>query len=104
LDPTGQFAYVPNEGGGVSAYVIKRRGGLLPLGGSPFPAGSIPLSMTVDPAGQFAYVTNGGSGNVSAYSANGITGALTPVAGSPFQAGSVPTSVTTTAGPPPAVP
>jgi 6-phosphogluconolactonase (cycloisomerase 2 family) len=47
VDPTGQFAYVANEfSNNVSAYVIKQSGGLLPLCGSPFPAGSGPLSVT----------------------------------------------------------
>src|SRR5260370_8787132 len=49
----------------------------------------------------FAYVANCGSsncasigsGNVSAYTIDGTTGALTPVAGSPFPAGSIPTSL-----------
>lgn len=50
---------------------------------------------------RFAYVTNcggtcsgSGSGNVSAYSIDGLTGSLTTVPGSPFAAGTSPHWVT----------
>jgi DNA-binding beta-propeller fold protein YncE len=107
VDPTGQFAYVANEGSyNVWAYSIDgTTGALTPVAGSPFPAGVAPNSVTVDPTGQFAYVTNGGGSNkVSAFTIDGLTGELAPVDGSPFPAGTFPVSVTTTAGPPPAAP
>ena len=109
VDPTGQFAYVANCGftcftggggmGNVSGYTIDgTTGALVPVLGSPFPAGTNPRSVAVDPTGQFAYVANFGSfefeGDVSAYTINGTTGALTRVAGSPFPAGMDPISVT----------
>src|SRR5450631_400176 len=88
LSGTGQalaqpFAYVANNGGGVSAYTINAgTGALTPMAGSPFAAGTSPTSVTVSPNGAFAYVANANSANVSAYTINGGTGALTPVAGS----------------------
>jgi FG-GAP-like repeat len=78
-------------------------GALIPISGSPFAAGSSPISMAIDPSDKFAYVVNRGaspadpSGNtVSGYTINGVTGALTPISGSPFTAGPSPVAVTTT--------
>jgi YVTN family beta-propeller protein len=98
VDPTGKFAYVTNSGSAtVSGYAIEpTAGALTPIKGSPFAAGSRPVSVAVDPTAKFVYVTNAyagmGSGNVSAYSI-GSDGALTPIPGSPFVAGSSPRSV-----------
>ena len=90
-----QFAYVTNQGGGVSAYSIGADGSLTQLPGSPFPAGNYPQSVAVDPTGKFAYVANGDSSNVSAYSI-GADGSLTQLTTSPFAAGSHPGSVAIT--------
>src|SRR5260221_319047 len=104
VDPTGKFAYVANRGnpdlgipGNVSAYSIGANGALTQLTslGSPFLAGTLPLSVAVDPTAKFAYVTNLSDNNVSAYSI-GANGGLTPVLGSPFAAGSFPVSVAIT--------
>ena len=78
-----QFVYVANFSGGVSAYSISSNGALIPVPGSPFPAGSEPFSVAVHPTGKFAYVANSGDNTISAYSI-GSNGALTPVPGSPF--------------------
>jgi 6-phosphogluconolactonase (cycloisomerase 2 family) len=108
VDPLGRFAYVVNtcrsashcRFGNVSAYTINSStGALRAVAGSPFPAGSAPLSVTVDSSGQFAYVVNYcdsscARGTVSAYTINSSTGVLTAVAGSPFAAGNGPRSVT----------
>jgi 6-phosphogluconolactonase len=96
VDPTGQFAYVTNgNSSDVSAYTIDgTTGGLTPVDGSPFSAGTDPRSVKVDSTGQFAYVANFGSDGVSAYTIDETTGSLTPVRDSPFAAGSVPISVT----------
>jgi 6-phosphogluconolactonase len=102
VDPLGRFVYVTNtcrsanhcRFGNVTAYTInKSTGTLRAVTGSPFAAGSAPLSVTVDPSGQFAYVVNY-SGNVSAYTIDSSTGALSAVAGSPFATGNGPRSVT----------
>ena len=92
MSPNGAFAYVVNEGpDNVSAYTIDPStvpffdaGQLTPVAGSPFAAGTDPVSVAVSPNGAFAYVANQNSNNVSAYTINAVTGALTPVAGSPF--------------------
>jgi len=86
---TGAFVYVTNAGGPgpgtVSAYSINHPSGILiPVQGSPFPAGTSPWSIAVDPEGRFAYVANRGDDTIGAYAIDGVTGALTPVPGSPF--------------------
>ncbi|MCX7194531.1 MAG: beta-propeller fold lactonase family protein, partial [Proteobacteria bacterium] len=90
------FAYVANFGANtVSAYTIAADTGVLtPVPGSPFAAGTNPISVTVSPNGAFAYVANMNSNDVSAYIIAAGTGVLTPVPGSPFAAGSFPNSVT----------
>ncbi len=51
VDPSGQFAYVANEGGNVSAYAINgSTGALTAVAGSPFAAGTAPFSVAI--AGQ----------------------------------------------------
>ncbi len=93
---SAEFAYVANDlSNNVSGYTINAAtGALTPIAGSPFPAGTNPVSVTVDPTGKFAYVANSSSDNVSGYTINAATGALTPIAGSPFPAGTTPRSVT----------
>jgi 6-phosphogluconolactonase len=73
-------------------------GALTAMSGSPFPAGSSPLSMVADPAANFIYVANQGDGTVSAYSADPASGSLTSIAGSPFAAGGGPSAVADTFG------
>jgi 6-phosphogluconolactonase len=86
IDPTGKFLYAAiNAGNDISAYVIdSSTGALTPVAGSPFPAGSVPMTVRVDPSGRYAYVTNMDSDSISAYLINSSTGALTPIPGSPF--------------------
>jgi DNA-binding beta-propeller fold protein YncE len=91
-----QFAYVANDdSNNASAYSIGANGALVPVPGSPFKAGSFPISVAVDPTGKFAYVANYDNNTVSAYSI-AANGALTPVPGSPFTAGPHPVSVAIT--------
>ncbi|MCU7829928.1 MAG: lactonase family protein [Candidatus Thiodiazotropha sp. (ex Myrtea sp. 'scaly one' KF741663)] len=98
IDPTGRFAYVANTSfinGGffVSAFEINAStGALTELTGSPYPAGSGPISVAVDPLGQFVYVANLTSNNVRVYSIDVSTGELTP--GSTFSTGVDPQSIT----------
>jgi 6-phosphogluconolactonase (cycloisomerase 2 family) len=89
VDPTGKFLYAAiNQGNDISGYLINSStGALTPISGSPFSAGSVPMTVRVDPSGRYAYVTNAYSNNISAYSINSSTGALTPIAGSPFLSG-----------------
>lgn len=111
IDPLGEFVYVANHGSNnISAYLIAGAsgpqfcssasppaGGLCPLTGSPFAAGTGPVAVAVDPLDRFVYVVNATSGNVSGYSiccsSNILVGSMTPVPGSPFAAGTNPQSV-----------
>jgi 6-phosphogluconolactonase len=65
--PNGQFLYAVNfsspgqpalSEGTVSAFNIGPDGALMPIPGSPFPAGKSPTAMVIDPDGKFAYVAN----------------------------------------------
>jgi 6-phosphogluconolactonase len=89
----GRFLYVANyASANVSAFRVGENGALKPVPGSPFAAGSNPISVAVALSGRFAYVANDLSNNVSAYRI-GENGVLTPVPGSPFPAGFEPDSV-----------
>jgi 6-phosphogluconolactonase len=92
-----QFAYVVDSGSdSVSAYSIDTVTGVLTeLPGSPFAAGSNPISMSILTPGPpvMAYVVNHDSNNVSGYIVDLVKGTLAPVAGSPFATGSGPVSV-----------
>jgi 6-phosphogluconolactonase len=87
VDPTGKFAYVANEGcglsalGNVSMYTINPSTGILASVGPPvFTNDEGGRSVTVDPSGKFAYVANWGegdtAGSVSMYTINAMTGIL----------------------------
>ncbi len=100
VDPSGQFAYVPNEGGEaptrISMYTINSTtGALISIGG--VAAGGRALAVTVDPFGKFAYVVNGSNGFpaesdvVSMYTINPTTGALTAIG--TIAAGSAPRAI-----------
>ena len=86
-----QFVYVATANG-VAAFSIGSNGAVTAVSGSPFPAGSNPVAVTLDPRAKFVYVVNQGDNTVSGYSI-GSDGALTAVAGSPFPTGNQPTSV-----------
>lgn len=84
VDPLGRSVYVANSVdkflvGTVSAYRICHDGALIPVPGSPSPAGVGPFSVAVDFLGRFVYVANAGGGTVSSYRI-GLDGALTPIA------------------------
>jgi 6-phosphogluconolactonase (cycloisomerase 2 family) len=104
-----QFAYVVNSGSGsVSAYSVDAvSGALASLPGSPFAAGSGPISITlltgIGPntgqntqtfAANVAYVVNHDSNNVSAFTIDSTKGTLAPLPGSPFAAGGGPVCLT----------
>jgi 6-phosphogluconolactonase len=90
-----QFVFVANSGSNnVSAYTINpTSGALAAVSGSPFAAGTNPMSVSTDFPGRFAYVANNGSNNVSGFSINQTTGVLSPMTGSPFAVGTGPASV-----------
>ncbi len=103
------FTYVPAENGNfVYGYLISPTpstspgpksprtavsGGLTPVPGSPFAAGSQAVA-SASALGKFVYVANYGSNNLSAFKIDQSTGALTPITGSPFAVGGGPFSVT----------
>jgi len=88
VDPTGKFAYVANEGcglsafGNVSMYSTGTTTGVLASIGPPVSSNDEGgRSLAVDPSGKFVYVTNWGegdtAGSISTYTINATTGALT---------------------------
>jgi 6-phosphogluconolactonase (cycloisomerase 2 family) len=80
IHPTGQFVYVPHQNdNNVWAYALSSHGTLMPIPGSPFPAGANPAAACMDPSGQFLYVANALGSTVSGYSINPSTGVLTPI-------------------------
>ena len=94
------FAYVVNAvSNNISAYSIDPvTGALTQLPGSPFAAGTYPISIAVTPSCKYAYVVNnyidGGTSNtVTAYVINGSTGALTAI-GAPIPLDSTTSRVT----------
>jgi 6-phosphogluconolactonase (cycloisomerase 2 family) len=68
-------------------------GVLTEVAGSPFTAGTHPISIAIDPSGHYVYVANHGSDNISIFSLDKSTGSLTPISGSPFAIVSKPHSV-----------
>jgi 6-phosphogluconolactonase len=104
--PSGEFVYVANIGGGtISAYTIDNTssstpGALIPVTGSPFTAGTSPVSVTTytNSSGAYAYVPNMSDGTISAYTIN-TDGSLTPSINTPtIAAGTYPVSFTTYTG------
>jgi len=105
VEPSGRFLYVVNTNvtgmqGSVSAYQIdSTSGALTPITGSPFAAGTNPVSITIDLEGEFMFVPNSGSNNVSLYQISPLqqspqtpAGALISSAGT-LNAGTNPSSV-----------
>src|SRR5262249_57736517 len=83
IDPKGQFLYATDSAGNqIFAFSIQSSGALTPVAGSPFAAGTQPVSVAVDSTGTLLYSANEGSNDVSAFKIS--SGALSPVAGSPF--------------------
>lgn len=79
---TGSYVYAALSGANqIAAFsIVSGTGALVPVPGSPFPAGETPLALVL--AGNFLYALN--DGGISGYSINSSTGVLTPLAGSPF--------------------
>jgi 6-phosphogluconolactonase len=79
------FFYVANHGGSndISAF---RYQDLMPVSGSPFPAGGSPLSLAFGAGGKFLYSANPDVTNpsISGFSIDPISGVLVPLSGSPF--------------------
>jgi 6-phosphogluconolactonase len=84
VDSTGQFVYVALQATNqVAAFsIVSGNGALMPVPGSPFPAGNTPFLFAT--TGKFLYVSNALDGTVSGYSIDPTSGVLTPLAGFPF--------------------
>ena len=68
-------------------------GAFVEVSGSPFAAGSEPLSVAFGLGGRLLATANGLGDNVSVFSVNQRTGVLSMVPGSPFATGRFPVSV-----------
>jgi 6-phosphogluconolactonase (cycloisomerase 2 family) len=91
VDPCNRFVYVSNSqpSNTVSAYTICNNisypdcpladYSLLPVSGSPFPAGLAPGPLLMDAYAGFLYVLNTQSNTISAYGVSTTTGSLTPL-------------------------
>jgi 6-phosphogluconolactonase (cycloisomerase 2 family) len=103
LSPDQNFLYVANSGSNnissfstcavVSSNCGTTTGMLSPVSGSPFPAGTDPVSLAMTPAGEFLYAADKGSNQVSGYKVGSGTGVLTPTATASFSTGLNPTWV-----------
>ncbi len=83
IDPSGQYAYVTNQGSNsVSQFTVGADGKLTPMSTLSVPSGSLPYKVTVDPTGRYVYVANLATsttpGSVSQYTI-GAGGALVPM-------------------------
>jgi 6-phosphogluconolactonase len=105
-DPAGKFLYVANSGSNnISAFTIcdincvAANGSLTEvLPGSPFSAGTGPVSIAADPSGNFLYVADKQSNQVSEYKISTGTGALTVNSSATISTGSTPVWLAVRAG------
>jgi 6-phosphogluconolactonase (cycloisomerase 2 family) len=96
VDPTGQFAYVANEGSVAGYRIDATTGSLERLADSPYlTQRSQAASVALDPTGRFAYVASvhPSFGGISAYTIGPATGTLIGVSGSPYYSPRSPISV-----------
>ncbi len=111
ITPNGAFLYVENAGSNnVSAFGIcdaitntcsnanTPDGTLTPSPGSPFAAGSGPVSSATDPIGQYLYVVDKQSSQISQYRISSGTGALTPNSPAAVSTGTTPVGIVVRAG------
>jgi len=90
VDETRGMIYVANNGGSndIAAFSVDTGACpiMIPVPGSPFPAGGNPLSLEFGVGGKFLYSANpdATTPSVSGFSIDPATGALSPVSGSPF--------------------
>lgn len=84
VDSSGKFVFATAvNNSAVAAFSIDTSSGVLTaVPGSPFNAGTHPLSLAT--AYSFLYVANTGDGTLSGYKIDSTTGVLTPLTGSPF--------------------
>ena len=89
VSPKGTFLYVADatswgpESTSVFGFVIDANGALTPAPGSPFVAGTDPITLTFDAAGKFLYVANSKDSSISGFAIQ-PDGSLTPTPSSPY--------------------
>lgn len=105
VDPCNRFVYVSNSqpNNSVSAFTIcsvislpscpNADFSLLPVNGSPFPAGNAPGPLMMDAYANYLYVLDTGQNAISAYTVSTTTGSLTPLSPTPITTNAYPTSI-----------
>jgi len=101
ISPGGSFVYVTNSGtNNLDGFAVDTGatnptnvGDLVPIVGTPFPAGLHPVAAAIDPSGQFLYVVNQNSNTVTGYKIAHTDGKLTTLANSPFNTGAGPVAI-----------
>jgi len=98
FDTSGNFLFGINIGGNggagsVSVFSVSALGALSEVSGSPFLAGTTPVSAVFSQGS--LYVVNQTSNTVSAFALNSTTGQLAGLTGSPFSVGARPVSAAT---------
>jgi 6-phosphogluconolactonase (cycloisomerase 2 family) len=84
IDPKGQLFYATDSSNNtIRAFNVQSSGALSEIAGSPFSAGTQPVSVAVDATSTLLYSANQGSNDVSAFRITN-TGALGPAPGSPY--------------------
>lgn len=84
IDPKGQLLYAADSSNNnIRAFNVQSSGALSEIAGSPFSAGTQPVSVAVDATSTLLYSANQGSNDVSAFRITN-TGALGPAPGSPY--------------------
>jgi 6-phosphogluconolactonase (cycloisomerase 2 family) len=98
-DPSGEFAFVGNQHGGltsqgsISVFAIDAiTGGLTEVAGSEFTNGQAVYGIGTDPSGRFVYTANA-AGYTAGSRVDRVTGALTALPGSSYSAAGVPLSI-----------
>ena len=88
IHPNGRFVYTTSDAGvpgSVCAYEFNPQTmTLVPVVGSPFPAGRGTRAVAVDPGGRFVYAANFIDGSITGYTVNASTGALNQHGASPY--------------------
>jgi len=84
MHPSGSFLYAADPAANaVLGFAINSDGTLTAISGSPFPAGSGTVALSIVPQGSFLYAVNSAGNTISAFSISS-SGGLSPVPGSPF--------------------
>ena len=93
--PSGEFVYVSNSTGFISAYAFNSgNGNMTPVPGSPFPSGGGLAGLAIDQTKHYLFAANATDNTVSVFTIDSGTGVLHRISGSPFPAGTGPRALT----------